>query len=34
LSVVAALTSIREVHQHRALAMQLEMVAINLNNLR
>lgn len=33
-AVVAALTSIQEVPEHRALAMQLEMVAINLKNLR
>lgn len=33
-AVVAALTSIQEVPEHRAIAMQLEMVAINLKNLR
>ncbi len=33
-AVVGALTSIQEVPEHRALAMQLEMVAINLKNLR
>lgn len=33
-AVVAALTSIQELPEHRALAMQLEMVAINLKNLR
>lgn len=33
-AVVAALTAIQEVAEHRALAMQLEMVAINLRNLR
>lgn len=33
-AVVAALTAIQELPQHRALAMQLEMVAINLKNLR
>ncbi len=33
-SVVAALTSIQENQEHRAIVMQLEMVAINLKNLR
>jgi len=33
-AVVAALTSIQEVPEHRALAIDLEMVAINLKNLR
>lgn len=33
-AVVAALTSIQEAQQHRALAMELDMVAINLKNLR
>jgi hypothetical protein len=33
-AVVAALTSIQEVPEHRAIAMRLEMVAINLKNLR
>ena len=33
-SVVAALTSIQELPAHRALAMELEMVALNLKNLR
>jgi hypothetical protein len=33
-AVVAALTSIQEAPEHRAIAMQLEMVAINLKNLR
>ncbi len=33
-AVVAALTSIQEAPQHRALAMELDMVAINLKNLR
>lgn len=33
-SVVAALTSIQEIPEHRALAMELEMVAMNLKNLR
>ncbi|MGQ0510031.1 MAG: hypothetical protein ACT4P9_05400 [Betaproteobacteria bacterium] len=32
--VVAALTSIQEIPEHRALAMELEMVAMNLKNLR
>jgi len=33
-AVVAALTAIQEASEHRAIAMQLEMVAINLKNLR
>lgn len=33
-SVVAALTSIQEIPEHRAIAMELEMIAINLKNLR
>lgn len=33
-SVVAALTSIQENQEQRAIVMQLEMVAINLKNLR
>lgn len=33
-SVVAALTSIQENQEHRAIVTQLEMVAINLKNLR
>ena len=33
-AVVAALTSIQEAPQHRALAMEHDMVAINLKNLR
>jgi len=33
-SVVAALTSIQELPAHRALTMELEMVALNLKNLR
>ena len=33
-AVVSALTSIQEAQQHRALAMELDMVAINLKNLR
>jgi hypothetical protein len=32
--VVAALTSIQESPEHRAIAMQLEMIALNLKNLR
>ena len=32
--VVAALTSIQEKAEHRAIAMRLEMVALNLKNLR
>lgn len=32
--VVAALTSIQEQPEHRAIAMQLEMIALNLKNLR
>ena len=33
-SVVAALTWLQDKPQHRALTMQLEMVAMNLKNLR
>ena len=32
--VVAALTSIQEIPEHRSIAMMLEMVALNLKNLR
>lgn len=32
--VVAALTSIQEIPDHRAIAMELEMIAMNLKNLR
>lgn len=32
--VVAALTAIQEQPEHRAIAIQLEMVAMNLKNLR
>ena len=32
--VVAALTAIQEIPEHRAIAMELEMVALNLKNLR
>jgi hypothetical protein len=33
-SVVGALTSIQELPDHRAIAMELEMIAMNLKNLR
>lgn len=33
-AVVAALTSVQEKPEHRALATQLEMIAMNLRNLK
>jgi len=33
-AVVASLTALQDQHEHRAITMQLEMVAMNLKNLK